>query len=83
VKFADKNFFQKSAIKRDGPVFFSRAPIKVAGDENTIIVFVVSRWGEAQSSETLREGGKPKKPSKSHQIKVNHTKSNLFFYSNS
>jgi hypothetical protein len=41
--------------------------LKVPGSRH--IVFVVSRWGEAQSSETLREGGKPKKPAKSHQIK--------------
>jgi hypothetical protein len=33
-------FFKKSAIKRDGPVFFSSAPDKVAGDERTIIVIV-------------------------------------------
>ena len=33
AKFADK----KSGLKRDGPVFFSSAPVKVAGEENTII----------------------------------------------
>ena len=27
------NSVKKSAIKRDGPVFFSSAPVKVAGDE--------------------------------------------------
>jgi hypothetical protein len=36
AKFADKNFFQKFAIKRDGPVFFSPAPVKVAGDYETV-----------------------------------------------
>ena len=35
AKFADENFSKKSAIKRDGPVFFFSAPVKVAGDENT------------------------------------------------
>jgi hypothetical protein len=35
TKFADENFSKKSAIKRDGPVFFFSAPVKVVGDENT------------------------------------------------
>ncbi|MGA2870597.1 MAG: hypothetical protein ABSF34_15730, partial [Verrucomicrobiota bacterium] len=30
----------KSSLKRDGPVFFSSAPVKVAGDERTIIAIV-------------------------------------------
>jgi hypothetical protein len=29
--------FQKSRVKRDGPVFFSTAPAKVTGDERTIM----------------------------------------------
>jgi hypothetical protein len=29
---------EKSAVKRDGPVFFSSAPVKVAGDERIYIV---------------------------------------------
>jgi hypothetical protein len=45
VKFASKNFFQKSAIKRDGPVFFSAAPVKVEGDEAR------SQKSEARSQE--------------------------------
>jgi hypothetical protein len=49
---------EKSAIKRDGPVFFSSSPVKVAGDENTIIAIVAPYRGEAQS-EAVREGGKP------------------------
>ena len=32
---------QKSSLKRDGPVFFSSAPVKVAGDERTITAIVV------------------------------------------
>jgi hypothetical protein len=30
AKFADKNFFQKSGLKRDGPVFFLPNPVKLA-----------------------------------------------------
>jgi hypothetical protein len=37
---------EKSAIKRDGPVFFSSSPVKVAGDENTIIAIVAPYRGE-------------------------------------
>jgi hypothetical protein len=32
-----------SGLKRDGPVFFSPAPVKVAGDERTIIAIVAPR----------------------------------------
>ena len=34
AKFVSKNFFQKSSLKRDGPVFFSAAPVKVEGIAN-------------------------------------------------
>jgi hypothetical protein len=35
----------KSVLKRDGPVFFSPAPAKVAGDETTIIAIVAPHRG--------------------------------------
>ena len=50
-------FCQKSAIKRDGPVFFSSAPVKVAGDEKKIIAIVAPRQGEAPVLRSLGEGG--------------------------
>ena len=34
AKSVSKNFFQKSSLKRDGPVFFSAAPVKVEGIAN-------------------------------------------------
>jgi hypothetical protein len=40
VKFADKKHRGKSSIKRDGPVFFSSAPVILAGDERTIMAIV-------------------------------------------
>ena len=36
----------KSGLKRDGPVFFSSAPVKVADDERTIIAIVAPHRGE-------------------------------------
>ena len=33
-----------SGLKRDGPVFFSSDPVKVAGDERTIMAFVALQW---------------------------------------
>jgi hypothetical protein len=54
AKFADKNFFQKSGLKRDGPVFFKTEAVILAGDENTIIVIVASRWGEASPPDTCQ-----------------------------
>ena len=38
AKFVSKNIFQKSSLKRDGPVFFSSAPVKVVGDERQLMV---------------------------------------------
>jgi hypothetical protein len=35
-----KKRWGKSAIKRDGPVFFFSAPVKVAGDEKKIMAIV-------------------------------------------
>jgi hypothetical protein len=40
---------EKSGLKRDGPVFFSSDPVKVAGDERTIIAIVALRRGEGGS----------------------------------
>jgi hypothetical protein len=40
------NSVKKSAIKRNGPVFFSSAPVKVAGDERTIMAIVAPHRGE-------------------------------------
>jgi hypothetical protein len=37
---------QKSGVKRDGPVFFSSAPVKVAGDERTLMAIVAPHRGE-------------------------------------
>jgi hypothetical protein len=37
---------QKSSIKRDHPVFFSPSPVKVEGDERTIIAIVAPHQGE-------------------------------------
>jgi hypothetical protein len=34
----------KSGLKRDGPVFFLLSPVKVAGDERTIMAIVVPRF---------------------------------------
>ena len=39
--------WEKSRVKRDGPVFFSSAPDKVAGDERTIMAIVAPHRGEA------------------------------------
>jgi hypothetical protein len=38
---------EKSGLKRDGPVFFSSAAVKVAGDERTLIAIVAPHRGEA------------------------------------
>jgi hypothetical protein len=54
-----KGSARKSGLKRDGPVFFSSAPVKVAGDERTIMAIVAPHRGETLSSEALREGGEP------------------------
>jgi hypothetical protein len=35
---------EKSSLKRDGPVFFSSAPVKVAGDERTFIAIIAPQW---------------------------------------
>src|ERR1700722_15448191 len=43
---------QRSGLKRDGPVFFSSSPVKVAGDERTIIAIVAPT-----SRRSLGEGG--------------------------
>jgi hypothetical protein len=40
------NSVKKSAIKRDGPVFFSSASVKVACDERTLIAIVAPHRGE-------------------------------------
>jgi hypothetical protein len=50
------------------------------GDENTIIVIVASRWGEASPVRSPGEGGKVNQASESSQITPNQGKSNLFFY---
>ena len=44
--------WEKSRVKRDGPVFFSPDPVKVEGDENAIIVIVALHRGEAGSPDT-------------------------------
>jgi hypothetical protein len=56
AKFADKNFFQKTSLKRDGPVFFSSAPAKVAGDERTIIAIAAPHRGETNRSANISSG---------------------------
>jgi hypothetical protein len=56
AKFADKNFFQKSGLKRDGPVFFSCDPVKVAGDERTITAIVAPRRGETSHPASISSG---------------------------
>jgi hypothetical protein len=86
---------QKSGLKRDGPVFFSSAPVKVAGDERKIMAQRDQRdagpnWRDRES----REAPVPPKEdcakgevkitpnqSESHQIIPNQSKSNLFFLS--
>jgi hypothetical protein len=55
AKFASTQPPEKSGLKRDGPVFFSSAPVKVAGDEKTIIVI-----GAPLSRRSLGEGGSAK-----------------------
>jgi hypothetical protein len=50
---------KKTAIKRDGPVFFSSTPVKVAGDERTIIAIVAPHRSETQSSEALAKEERP------------------------
>jgi hypothetical protein len=40
------NSVKKSVIKRDGPVFFSTAPVKVASDERMIMAIVAPHWAE-------------------------------------
>ncbi|MGA2869946.1 MAG: hypothetical protein ABSF34_12410 [Verrucomicrobiota bacterium] len=52
AKYFIKKTEGKSRIKRDGPVFFFSAPVKVAGDERTIFAIVASRWGEASPPDT-------------------------------
>jgi hypothetical protein len=47
---------KKSAIKRDGPVFFSSAPVKVAGDERTIMAIVAPRRGETSRPADISSG---------------------------
>jgi hypothetical protein len=37
---------EKYRLKRDGPDFFSLAPVKVAGDERTIMAIVAPHRGE-------------------------------------
>jgi hypothetical protein len=43
---------EKSAIKRDGPVFFSSSPVKVVGDERTIMAIVAPHRGETSPPDT-------------------------------
>jgi hypothetical protein len=50
------NSVKKSAIKRDGPVFFSPAPVKVAGDERTIMAIVAPRRGETSRPADISSG---------------------------
>ena len=61
-----KKISEKSGLKRDGPVFFSSAPVRVAGDENKIMVNVASRWGPNR-----KDGVSPFNPS--------ITKNQIFF----
>jgi hypothetical protein len=35
---------KKSGLKRDGPIFFSFNPVKVAGDERTTTAIVALQW---------------------------------------
>jgi hypothetical protein len=52
-------FFQKSSLKRDGPVFFSSSPAKVTGDERTLIAIVAPHRGETNHTTHPLSGGKP------------------------
>jgi hypothetical protein len=56
----------KSGLKRDGPVFFSSAPVKVAGDERTSIAIVASHWSETSPSVNISSGRAvlPRRPNK-------------------
>jgi len=47
---------KKSAIKRDGPVFFSVSPVKVAGDERTIMAIVAPHRSETSRPTDLPSG---------------------------
>jgi hypothetical protein len=47
---------QKSSLKRDGPVFFSSAPVKVAGDERTIMAIVAPHRGETNHPANTSSG---------------------------
>jgi hypothetical protein len=56
-------------LKRDGPVFFSSTPVKVAGDERTLMAIAAPCRAEACAKEDrvapkpcrmeIGEGGKP------------------------
>jgi hypothetical protein len=50
------NSVKKSAIKRNGPVFFSSAPVKVAGDERTIMAIVAPHPGETNRPANISSG---------------------------
>jgi hypothetical protein len=55
-----EKYRKKSGLKRDGPVFFSSAPVKVAGDERTIMAIVAP--GFPQSGPASRWSGRANLP---------------------
>ena len=48
--------FKKSRLKRDGPIFFSSAPVKFAGDEKTIIAIVAPHRARRTALPTSQMG---------------------------
>jgi hypothetical protein len=46
----------KSGLKRDGPIFFSSAPVKVAGDERTITTIIASHRSETNRVANISSG---------------------------
>jgi len=48
---------KKSGLKRDGPVFFSSAPVKVAGDERMLMAIVASMSRRSPGQGGSEEGG--------------------------